>query len=291
MLLNKKISITAFIKLIRFDIIAICSYAVVVGILDQYSFLSKISVPIGITATIGTAVSLLLAFRTAQSYERWWEARIIWGSIVNDSRTFIRQLIQFLPDSEGKKSIVEKFTNRQIIWCYALSETLRKKGYSEKVTKYLNQENITDQNIPNALLNRHSDDLANSNLQEYKQVKIDTTLSRLCDAMGKCERIKNTVFPRSYSLLVHLLIYVFATLLPFGLDDKYIEVEIFLTAIIPLIFISIERTAIVMQDPFENTPMDTPMTSLSNTIEINLKQMTGDRNLPVMENPNTYYVM
>ena len=67
MLLNKKISITAFIKLIRFDIIAICSYAVVVGILYQYSFLSKISVPIGITTTIGTAVSLLLAFRTAQS--------------------------------------------------------------------------------------------------------------------------------------------------------------------------------------------------------------------------------
>lgn len=291
MLLNKRVSILAFIKLIRFDIIAICSYAVVVGILDQYSFLSKISVPIGITATIGTAVSLLLAFRTAQSYERWWEARIIWGSIVNDSRTFIRQVIQFLPEFEGKKSIVEKFTNRQIIWCYALSETLRKKGYSDKVTQYINQENITDQNIPNALLNRHSDDLANSNLQEYKQVQIDTTLSRICDAMGKCERIKNTVFPRSYSLLVHLLIYVFATLLPFGLDDKFIEVEILLTAIIPLIFISIERTAIVMQDPFENTPMDTPMTSLCTIIEINLKQMIGDKNVPAEENPNNYYVM
>lgn len=117
MLLNKRVSILAFIKLIQYDIITICSYAVVVGILDQYSFLSKISVPIGITATIGTAVSLLLAFRTAQSYERWWEARIIWGSIVNDSRTFIRQLIQFLPESEAKKPIVTKFTNRQIIWC------------------------------------------------------------------------------------------------------------------------------------------------------------------------------
>lgn len=291
MLLNKRVSILAFIKLIQYDIITICSYAVVVGILDQYSFLSKISVPIGITATIGTAVSLLLAFRTAQSYERWWEARIIWGSIVNDSRTFIRQLIQFLPESEAKKPIVTKFTNRQIIWCYALSETLRRKGFSDKVTQYINQENINDQNIPNALLNRHSDDLANSNLQEYKQVQIDSTLSRLCDAMGKCERIKNTVFPRSYSLLVHLLIYVFATLLPFGLDDKYIEVEILLTAIIPLIFISIERTAIVMQDPFENTPMDTPMTSLSTTIEINLKQMSGDGNVPTEENPNIYYIM
>jgi len=102
MLLNSRISILAFIKLIRFDIVAICSYAVLVGILDQYSFMSKISVPLAITATIGTAVSLLLAFRTAQSYERWWEARIIWGAIVNDSRTFIRQLIQFLPSSELK---------------------------------------------------------------------------------------------------------------------------------------------------------------------------------------------
>ena len=291
MLLNKNISIWAFIKLIRFDILAICSYAVVVGILDQYSFLSKISVPLGITATIGTAVSLLLAFRTAQSYERWWEARIIWGSIVNDSRTFIRQLIQFLSEFEAKKSIVEKFAHRQIIWCYALSETLRKKGFSEKVTEYLNQENIREQNIPNALLNRHSDDLAISGLPEFKQVQVDTTLSRLCDAMGKCERIKNTVFPKTYSLLVHLLIYVFATLLPFGLDDKYIEVEILLTAIIPLIFISIERTAIVMQDPFENTPMDTPMTSLSTTIEINLRQMIGEKNLPEAEQSSTYYIM
>lgn len=291
MLLNNRISILAFIKLIRYDIIAICSYAVVVGILDQYSFLAKISVPLSITATIGTAVSLLLGFRTAQSYERWWEARIIWGNIVNDSRTLIRQLIQFLPESETKKQVVEKFTQRQIIWCYVLGETLRKKGFSDKVSKYLSQENISDQNIPNALLNRHSNDLATSGLQEFKQVQVDTTLSRLCDAMGKCERIKNTVFPRSYSLLVHLLIYVFATLLPFGLDDKYIEVEILLTAIIPLIFIAIERTAIVMQDPFENTPMDTPMTSLSTTIEINLKQMIGDKNLPAVERASTYYIM
>lgn len=291
MLLNNKISILAFIRLIRFDIIAICSYAILVGILDQYSFMSKISVPLGITATIGTAVSLLLAFRTAQSYERWWEARIIWGAIVNDSRTFIRQLIQFLPPSESKQSIIESFVQRQIVWCYALSESLRKTDFSEKVNRYLNQENIGEHNIPNALLNRHSEGLAEMGLQEFKQLQVDTTLSRLCDAMGKCERIKNTVFPRSYSLLVHLLIYVFATLLPFGLDDKYIVVEILLTAIIPLIFIAIERTAIVMQDPFENTPMDTPMTNLSTTIEINLKQMIGDKNLPAMEKPTTYYVM
>ena len=70
MLLNKRISIVNFIKTIKFDIVFIASYAVAVGILDQYGFLSKISIPIGVTAVFGTAVALLLGFRTNQAYER-----------------------------------------------------------------------------------------------------------------------------------------------------------------------------------------------------------------------------
>lgn len=291
MLLNTRISVWEFIRLIKFDIIAISSYAIVVGILDRYSFLSDISVPLAITATTGTAVSLLLTFRTAQSYERWWEARIIWGAIVNDSRTLIRQVKQFLPETESSKGMLGAFANRQVIWCYALGESLRGQAFSQRVQEYINSENLTAQNIPNAILNQHSEALAQINISEFKQVQIDATLSRLCDSMGKCERIKNTIFPRSYSLLIHFLIYVFATLLPFGLDDKYVIVEIFLTAMLPLIFISIERTAIVMQDPFENTPMDTPMTRLATTIEINILDTIGSKELPVIEKPDTYYVM
>ncbi|HNP24878.1 MAG TPA: bestrophin family ion channel [Panacibacter sp.] len=291
MLLNTRISVWAFVRLIKFDIIAISAYALIVGILDQYSFLSGISVPLSITAIIGTAVSLLLGFRTAQSYERWWEARIIWGAIVNDSRTLIRQLLQFLPQTESSKAIASEFTKRQVIWCYALSDSLRRVPYLQSVQQYIIAYNIKDQNIPNAILNKHSEALAAIGLSEFKQMQVDATLSRLCDAMGKCERIKNTIFPRSYSLLIHFLIYVFATMLPFGLDDKFVIVEIFLAALIPLIFIAIEKTAIIMQDPFENTPMDTPMTMLSKTIEINLLQMLGEENLPPLTKPDTYYVM
>ena len=109
--------------------------------------------------------------------------------------------------------------------------------------------------------------------------------------MGKCERIKNTVFPKSYSLLVHFLIYVFATLLPFGLEDKYVAVEVFLTTLLPVVFIAIERTAIILQDPFENAPTDTPVTSLATTIEINIKEMIGNKDLPVQENPKSFYIM
>ena len=137
MLLNKRISIFTFLKQIKFDITAILIYAIVIGIADQYGFLSKIEIPIGVNAIIGTALSLLLAFRTAQAYERWWEARIIWGAIVNDSRTLIRQIKQFLPEENTK--IVEEFAYRQIIWCHVLGETLRKLAYSKKVYDYVNE--------------------------------------------------------------------------------------------------------------------------------------------------------
>ena len=276
-------------KQIKFDITAILIYAIVVGIADQYGFLSKIEIPIAMSAIIGTALSLLLAFRTAQAYERWWEARIIWGAIVNDSRTLIRQVKQFLPEKDTK--IVQDFAYRQIIWCYVLGESLRKLSYSKKVYDYVKEHKLSKNNIPNAIINQHSEALSKLEISDFKQIQIDSTLSRLCDSMGKCERIKNTVFPKSYSLLVHFFIYVFATLLPFGLDDIYVLVEIFLTALIPIIFIAIERTAIILQDPFENVTTDIPMTSLAITIEINIKELIGDTDLPIVEKPKSFYIM
>ena len=289
MILNKRISIFTFLKQIKFDITAILIYAIVVGIADQYGFLSKIEIPIAMSAIIGTALSLLLAFRTAQAYERWWEARIIWGAIVNDSRTLIRQVKQFLPEKDTK--IVQDFAYRQIIWCYVLGESLRKLSYSKKVYDYVKEHKLSKNNIPNAIINQHSEALSKLEISDFKQIQIDSTLSRLCDSMGKCERIKNTVFPKSYSLLVHFFIYVFATLLPFGLDDIYVLVEIFLTALIPIIFIAIERTAIILQDPFENVTTDIPMTSLAITIEINIKELIGDTDLPIVEKPKSFYIM
>ncbi|ULT43113.1 hypothetical protein KRR40_06280 [Niabella defluvii] len=92
-------------------------------------------------------------------------------------------------------------------------------------------------------------------------------------------------------MLLHTLIFAFTFILPFGLSDNLIVPEILLSIVLPVMFIAIEKTAIIMQDPFENTPVDTPMTALATTIEINIKQMIGDPNLPVREESNTYYQM
>lgn len=296
MLLNKRISILDFLKSIKFDILFMVSYAISIGILDQYGFLSNISEPIAITGVFGTAVALLLGFRTNQAYERWWEARIIWGAIVNDSRTLIRQCVSFFNRTHENYGLtVKQMTHRQIIWCYALGEALRKLPNSDRIKQYLDTNNIDAFNLPNALLSEHSETLLaakeNNMVNDFQQVQIDSTIARLCDSMGKCERIKNTIFPKAHSLLIHTIIYVFATMLPFGLSDQYLAVEIGLTIGIPIIFLAIEKTSILMQDPFENQPLDTPMTDLAETIEINLKQMIGEKDIPSKVESDKYYVL
>lgn len=292
MLLNKKISVPYFLKLIKYDVIAIAIYAFLAGTFDHSAFLKNVTVPLPVSAFVGTLLSLLLAFRTSQSYERWWEARMVWGAIVNDSRTLISQIQQFIPDQDK----ILQFTNQQIVWCYALSQSLRKLPWSGIVERYVNEQAVSTNNLPNYLLSAHTTLLSKAALEikldPNKHVQIDSTISRLCDAMGKCERIKNTVFPRSYSVLLHFMIYVLMTILPFGLEDNSKYVEIGLTFLIPVLFISLERTAILMQDPFENKPTDTPTTTISRTIESNLKEMTGQgAEAPLAEQPESYYMM
>ncbi len=295
MLLKKNISITYFLNLIKWDVLAILIYSSLVGVLDHFLFFKDISIPLSVSALAATLLSLLLAFRTSQSYERWWEARVIWGAIVNDSRTFIRQLLHFLPNDEKKNGYVEEFAVRQSVWCYTLADSLRRVPFSDKVAGYFAQRGYESDNRPNFLLTKHVERLSELS-EEYQlnvnaQVQLDSSVARLTDHMGKCERIKNTVFPRSYSVLIHFLIYVLMTILPFGLDDNHPVVEAVLATLIPVLFIAIERTAIIMQDPFENRPTDTPMTTLSATIEKNLMEMAHVKAQPVQPEAGTYYIM
>ena len=86
-----------------------------------------IDVPIAIPAMLGTALSILLGFRTASAYGRWWEARQIWGAIVNDSRTFARETLTLLIEEDGSRpeALQKDLVYRQIAWCYALRSSLR----------------------------------------------------------------------------------------------------------------------------------------------------------------------
>lgn len=153
--------------------------------------------------------------------------------------------------------------------------------------------------MPAAILNMHARDL-NIALNEgwinrYQQIEIDRTLTRLCDAQGKCERIKNTVFPSTYSMYIHFSLLLFIGLLPFGIIDFFGILEIPTVAAIAASFLLIEKMAIHLQDPFDNKPTDTPVTAIAKSIERDLKQMLNENtladNIPKVREPGHFYVM
>ncbi len=302
MLLNKRIPVSFFFQKIQVELFIIVIYSIGLGLLDQYNFLGAIKIPLAIATILGTAISLLLAFRTSQAYERWWEARIIWGAIVNDSRTLIRQVQEFY---KGSEDFIKNFTYRQIAWCYCLGEKLRNLSSKETLEKYFTTEVILElqkfNNLPNSLLVLHTQEVKSAyekqSISDFQQIQIDDTIARLCDSMGRSERIKTTIFPRTYSSLLHFLIYVFATILPFGLDHSVcfnhhpVLIETCIIVIITTIFMLIEKIAIHMQDPFENKPVDIPVTSIAQKIEIDLLQTIKSDKIPQINETKLYYEM
>lgn len=266
-------------------------YVGVISWLDLQFHLEDYNFPVSIVAILGTVIGLLLAFRTNSAYDRWWEARTLWGAIVNDSRTCVRQLLTFCQvkqEGSEQERVLRQMAYRQIAWCYALSRSLRNDDPSREISKFVDSVEVDSyhatHNVPNALLLRQARELQQlyeaSRLELYQFVELERTLTRLTDSMGGCERIKNTIFPTSYSRLIHGLMLVFVLFLPFGLVNVPAAALVITSLSLASTFLLIDRVSIYLQDPFSNKPSDTPMLSLSRTIEINIKQMLGETELP-----------
>jgi len=287
MLLKKKIPMKYVLGKIKIELILVVLYVVSFDLIHRYFEAVAMNIPIAIPTIIGTVISLLLAFKSNQAYDRWWEARMIWGAIVNDSRTLIRQVIGFYEDpdfSVEADEFKENFAKRQAAWCYSLGQSLRGKDPLKPIKNLLTPEEFRyvskHKHVPNAILILHSRALKiakeKGKINKYQQVEIDNTLTRLCDSMGKCERIKNTVFPTTYSLYIRFTLCLFIMLLPFGLTNLVGWLQIPLVTTIAAAFFLVEKMAIHLQDPFENRPTDTPVTAISTNIEKNLIQMVNE---------------
>ncbi|WP_404309040.1 bestrophin family protein [Neorhodopirellula lusitana] len=269
----------------------IIGYVLVVSWVDLAYHLEVYEFPISILGVLGTLIGLLLAFRTNSSYDRWWEARTLWGAIVNDSRTWTRQLVTFTSGREEAAdswSAVRQMSLRQAAWCYALSRNLRGQdplvGMEGLVNSYELERYRDAQNVPNEILHRQGLELrelkAQGEIELYEFVELERTLMRLTNSMGGCERIKNTPFPALYSRMVHGLIYGFVIFLPFGLVRVPTPGLIFISLALSFGFLLVDHVAIYLQDPFSSRPSDTPTLALSRTIEINIRQMLGETQLP-----------
>ena len=170
MILEKRIPLKYWIKLIYWD------FCIVLIFSSLIPFLHYFKVPISISTLLGTAIALLLSFKLNQSYERWWEARQIWGNIVNDSRTLVMQLQSFLLGKESH--LLKTISYRQIAWCYSLNQSLREDDPTKNINAYLSSielESIKNKDhIPLSLLNNHSKDISNlhknNHINNFQQI-------------------------------------------------------------------------------------------------------------------------
>ncbi|MBC5992213.1 hypothetical protein H8S84_05115 [Pontibacter sp. SD6] len=303
MLIEKRIPFRYVFRKIKNDVLRVLLFSVAFHLL-KYFFSDYLPlVPFQLPTILGISISLLLAFKLNQSYDRWWEARKVWGAIVNDSRSLVLQLKGFVDESlrsTEESSTIIRLAHRQIAWCYCLGQSLRGlEPISEKQQELLHEQDLTfiqkQNNKPYALLMLHMRDLKDLHQKEavndFQQVQLDNTMVRLCDSMGKAERINNTVFPVTYGLFLHFFIYLFLVILSLALVETIGLYEIPVLTLIASTFFLIEKTAKHMQDPFRNKPTDTSVTAIARTIEINIKQVLQEPEVPKPLAPEKFYIM
>jgi len=254
----------------------------------------------GAVGVFTTVVGIFIVFRFNEAYQRWWEARILWGALVNDSRSFARQVntlltpkrVPALRDEAEAEAFQGELVYRQIAFCNALRLSLRRQTHWEELAPFLSDEELEGlqryANKPTQLNRRQADRLTEvvgaTSAEQLILLELGTTLNRLYDVQGGCERIKNTAFPDEVRLISRLLIWLTAIAIPVAfLNPTTNEVTVAETlgaVVIVLSFMVVEQLGAALKNPFENAANDTPMTALCRTIEIDLRQQLGETNPP-----------
>jgi putative membrane protein len=120
---------------------------------------------------------------------------------------------------------------------------------------------VAGKHVPNILLLQQGRELQQlkqrGQLETFEFIELEKTLLRLTNAMGGCERIRNTTFPRSYTRMINLLIYLFVIFLPFGLVEVPWFGLVSTSISFAIAFLMVDRVSIFLQDPFSNRPSDT----------------------------------
>lgn len=232
----------------------------------------------------GFILALFLGFRNNASYERYWEARKLWGSLLNDTRSLARQAIT-LNNSKPDEDSVNGFV--QILNCvaYALKHQLRGTDPQKDLEMRLTRDQLNAvakaQYKPAVLLNllagwtqkaRHE-----NRIDSVQQARFDENLDKLAAVIGGCERIVSTPIPYSYRVLLHRTVYIYCFLLPFGLVDTLGWLTPFIVAFVAYTFVAFEAIADEIEEPFGTESNDLALTNMCQVIETSLWELTGKR--------------
>ena len=247
---------------------------------------------------IGVALAIFLGFRNSTSYERFWEARKLWGSLLNDSRSLARQARSLTSLEPGDPRVVG-FVRGLMATAHALRHQLRGTDGAGDIRRLLGAPEaarvIGSRYRPIALL-----DLLGQWVRERKKegvldpisaAAIDQNLSNLSTIIGGCERIAGTPLPVSYAVMIHRTVYIYCILLPFGLVDNIGWMTPVMSLFVAYSYMALEALAAELEDPFGTGANDLALNAMSRSIESSLREIIGEEPLEDLPIPDSFIVL
>lgn len=227
----------------------------------------------------GVALAIFLAFRNNASYERFNEARHLWGSLLNAARALTSQMLCYVPERTDTLRIAQQL----IGFVYALKHELRGTDPTEDLLRLLGSEQaerLSDQVYkPIAILNEIRRDLSSpqhrGHTSDTKLWMFDAQVNELGKVVGGCERIASTPIPFAYNVLLHRTVYAYCVLLPFGLVDSTEFFTPLLCVFISYTLIALEAIASEVADPFSTAPNALALDAMSRNIERTVLELCG----------------
>ncbi|WP_294394299.1 bestrophin family ion channel [uncultured Sphingomonas sp.] len=238
---------------------------------------------------LGTAVALFIGFRDTSAYQRWWEGRILWGAMINASRSLTRGVIAFLPDDHaGALSIKRILVLRQIAYVQALRRQLRREDPAPEIHRLLGEEGGRDAlaraNPANALLEGNARLIATvcreGLIDTIQQTQLEAVLVDVANAQGGMERLKNTPLPAQYRSFPAFFTRMLCIFAPIGMVESLGWATPIGSSVAGFMFLVGLQIADDLVDPFAGTVHDVPLTAMCRTIEIDLLQSIGEEAPP-----------
>lgn len=238
--------------------------------LEENSHVKNISM---MHTTVGFVLSLLLAYRTNTAYDRWWEGRKLWGSLVNNSRNLALKLSVILKEEKDKHYF------RRLIPGYA--SILQKHLANEESAKVLfddldleiDHKKHRPNQIAKMIFKKVNDLYKSGKITGEQLIILNSELQSFTDVCGACERIKNTPIPYSYSAFIKKFIFFYIMTLPyafvFSLGYYVIPVVVFIFYVLA----SLELIAEEIEDPFGSDDNDLPTAKIASNIKKHVEEL------------------
>ncbi|NMM49066.1 bestrophin family protein [Marinigracilibium pacificum] len=265
-----------FVKLIP-KLILVVLVASIIAYMTVEAKLINTKTGISFAGFLTAAMGILLVFRNNTAYDRWWEGRKIWGTLVNTSRHTAMLLKELFRSNQYR---LEDFTGLLSAFPHVLKDHLRNIN-DESAYDFLSEEEFnfmkSMDHKPNALImllqRRFKEAYQNGEITDYQYIKLSDQGSLFTDYLGKCERIKNTPIPASYQFLVNSISWLYLFTLPFGLIEAMGWNSVFVVAFIAYLLLSMIEVSLEIEDPFGTQQNDLPTDKLADMIALNVGEI------------------